>query len=95
MSIFSNIGQQLIEFANIIQPTFKHGVDSTKWNFRNIAFAYVSNKRYRLIKELITQSNFKIIEDNLGELLHQSNTFLTNVKFEDLELDRPYSDYLK
>lgn len=74
--------------AIIIQPTFEStGVDSSKWNFINIAW-YDDAKsvhRPKLMNNLVNQENFEIIESKIDELLLESENTLSNISKSDLK----------
>lgn len=74
--------------AIIIQPTFKStGVDSSKWNFINIAW-YDDAKsvhRPKWMNNLIDQGKFEIIELKIDELLLESENILSTISMSDLK----------
>ncbi|RYE50424.1 MAG: hypothetical protein EOP48_19790 [Sphingobacteriales bacterium] len=77
-----------INKAIIIQPNFEAtGVNSSIWNFINIAWhddAH-SAKRPKWINILVDKSEFEVIEKNIDKLLFQSEENLKKIKMEDLK----------
>lgn len=74
--------------AIIIQPTFKStGVDSSKWNFINIAWYDDAKSVHRpqWMKNLVNQEKFQIIESKIDELLLESENTLSNISMSDLK----------
>ena len=76
-----------INKAIIIQPNFEAtGVNSSIWNFINIAWHDDAHsvKRPQWINILVDKGEFEMIEKNIDELLFQSEENLKKIKMEDL-----------
>ncbi|MCH2195297.1 hypothetical protein [Kordia sp.] len=74
--------------AIIIQPTFKSkGVDSSKWNFINIAWHddAKSVHRPKWMNNLVNEGKFEIIESKIDDLLLESENALSNISMSDLK----------
>jgi hypothetical protein len=74
--------------AIIIQPTFEAtGVNSTIWNFINIAWYDDAHslKRPQWIDILVDESQFEAIEKNIDTLLSKSEENLKKIRMEDLK----------
>jgi len=88
---FKLIESNLREFANkaiIIQPHLTiNGIDSSKWDFTNIAWlkdaADSENRSY--IKNLLEKVSFDNIEQDIDQLLRQSEKNLREIKKMDLK----------
>ncbi|HYF04259.1 MAG TPA: hypothetical protein VEC36_12830 [Patescibacteria group bacterium] len=77
-----------IHKAIIIQPTFENkGVNSKIWNVTNIAWIneFIAGRRPQLIINLIDQKEFKVIENNIDELLKTSEENLIKITRNDLK----------
>ncbi|MES2765157.1 MAG: hypothetical protein V4642_04775 [Bacteroidota bacterium] len=77
-----------IHKAIIIQPTFENkGVNSKIWNVTNIAWIneFIAGRRPQLIINLIDQKEFKVIENNIDELLKTSEDNLLKITRNDLK----------
>jgi hypothetical protein len=76
-----------INKAIIIQPNFEDkGVNSSIWNFINIAWFddATSVKRPQWIKILVDKGKFESIQNNIDNLLLDSEKNLTKITFNDL-----------
>ena len=77
-----------INKAIIIQPTFEAtGVDSSIWNFINIAWyddAYPVLRR-GWINKLVDKREFELIENNIDILLNKSEVNLKKITMADLK----------
>jgi hypothetical protein len=76
-----------IKKAIIIQPTFElNGVNSSIWNLINIAWIEKTGVAHKpgWTKMLVDKQDFTEIENNIDELLSQSEKNLSNVKIEDV-----------
>jgi hypothetical protein len=76
-----------IRKAIIIQPNFEAtGVNSTIWNFINIAWLDDAHsvKKLKWIDILVDKGEFRIIEQNIEELLLKSEENLKKIRREDL-----------
>jgi hypothetical protein len=74
-----------IRRAIIIQPTFEFsGVDSTRWNFVNVAWKDEGGARRRYMHKLVDQKDFTVIAEHIDELLTESVKTLTNIADKDL-----------
>ena len=74
--------------AIIIQPNFEEkGVNSTIWNFINIAWYDdgQSFQRPQWINILIDKGDFRVIESNIDSLLSQSEEKLKEIGMQDLK----------
>jgi hypothetical protein len=77
-----------INKAIIIQPNFEHdGVNSSIWNFINIAWFddAVSITRPQWIRILVDKGKFETIEKNIDKLLTESEENLARVKMVNLK----------
>ncbi len=77
-----------INKAIIIQPTFKaKGVDSSRWNFINIAWYddAKSANRPQWFKYLAKEVEFKEIEKDIDALISISISNLDNISMDDLK----------
>ena len=73
--------------AIIIQPTFERkGVNQRKWNFINFAWKDDGKSMHRPQKiiHLVKENKFEVIENNIDELLRQSEETLLNITEGDL-----------
>jgi hypothetical protein len=80
-----------LKLAVIIQPDFlATGVDTTKWNFRAVAWQYRAGDRYYAIKDLVTSRPFQHIEEQVEILLAEARSYLGSIRPDDLR--NPYMD---
>ena len=73
--------------AIIIQPNFEStGVNSNIWNFINIAWVDDARSTHRLqwIKYLVEEADFENIEENIDQLIRDSEENLAKIRMEDL-----------
>jgi|GEM_PF-1325678 len=75
-----------IRLAIIIQPTFTlEGVDSSKWNFRTVAWQDVAGERLVAGKVMLTEVPFQLIEAQVEELLAEARAYLNSLQRCDLK----------
>ncbi|WP_303310799.1 hypothetical protein [Hymenobacter sp. BT730] len=76
-----------VNLAVIIQHDFsENGVDTSKWNFVNVAWKDIGPNRFASDRNLVNSADFRQIEMHIEELLRESVIYLNNIEFEDLKL---------
>jgi hypothetical protein len=74
-----------IRRAIIIQPTFEFsGVDSTRWNFVNVAWKDEGISRRKYMHNLVDKQDFTLIAEQIDDLLAESVKMLTRISDKDL-----------
>ncbi|RZJ94343.1 MAG: hypothetical protein EOO60_03255 [Hymenobacter sp.] len=77
--------QDGINRAIIIQPDFRAtGVDTTKWNFRAVAWQGSAHKKQTADYDFATSVAFQAIEERIDSLLSEARTYLNTIQASDL-----------
>ena len=75
-----------INLAIIIQPDFLvTGVDTTKWNFRAVAWQGSGHERRTARQDFATSMPFQFIEERIESLLVKACSYLNIIKMSDLK----------
>ena len=71
----------------IQQHSDNNGIDTTSWDFKNIAWLQdtLLTAKPTYENDLLTKVDFQIIERDIDQLLHASENSLSKVKVEDLK----------
>jgi len=78
--------QDGINRAIIIQPDFlATGVDTTKWNFRAVAWQDSAHQKRTAHYDLATSVAFWAIEGRIDTLLAEARTYLNAIQVSDLQ----------
>jgi hypothetical protein len=79
--------ENLVRKAILIQPNFEStGVNSTIWNFTNIAWTMNNGVAIKpgWTKKLVDKGSFEFIESNIDELLNESRDNLSKIQITDV-----------
>ena len=72
--------------AIIIQPNFlATGVDTTKWNFRAVAWQGSGHEKRTAGQDFATSMPFQYIEERIESLLVKACSYLNSIKMSDLK----------
>ena len=75
-----------INLAIIIQPDFlATGVDTTKWNFRAVAWQGSGHEKRTTGQDFATSMPFQYIEERIESLLVKARSYLNSIKMSDLK----------